>query len=158
MVCVCEIKNRALNLCIVTYRHHSTEVPWFDNFSPLLLRGKNPFSWLQEPYPSLLLMSLGDVLRISLDINLTADPEPVYHATRSWSREAQSAVYSNCNAESEKRLRKFGADLKFSYFAYKMYFSLFFLAILYPSSVMKHKMNFYERPNALVVCRMLFQC
>lgn len=80
-MCACEIKNRSLSLYLVFHRHHSTEVPWFDNLSPLLLGGKT-FFFLAATTISLSLMLLGDVLRMSLDINLTVDPEPVYYATR----------------------------------------------------------------------------
>lgn len=75
-----------------------------------------------------------------------------------WSREAQNVVYPDCNAEPEQRPQKFGADLKYSNFVCRMCFSLFFflLAILFPSSVINHKRNFYERPNALVVCKTFF--
>lgn len=80
-MCVCKIKNRSMSLYLVFHRHHSTELPWFDNLSPLLLGGKT-FFFLAATTISLSLMLLGDVLRMNLDINLTADTEPVYHEIR----------------------------------------------------------------------------
>lgn len=80
-LCLFKIKNRSVSLCLVSHRHHSTEVPWFDNLCPLLLRGKT-FFFLAATTISLSLILLGDVLRMSSDMNQTADPDPVYHATR----------------------------------------------------------------------------
>lgn len=156
-VCVCKIKNRSLSLYLVFYRHHSTEVPWFDNFSPLLLGGET-FFFLAATTISLFLMLLVDVLRMSLDINLTADLEPVYHAT--WFL-VQRGIRC-CIFWLQRRVRvetsEIWSEFKMLLFCLQNVFQfIFFLAILFHSCVLSHKRNFYESPNALVVCRIFFQ-